>query len=175
VTDSFASAEAVALGDSIQLRLNGADTTWQVVGIISGLNPQVYGYLETVSRLDDTLNQTDSVLIRTMPGTDVRSVADDLNTYLDTQHIAVSQIAIRQDVVEGAVGGFNRLIVILLGMAILIGVIAGLGLPGTMSLNVLERTREIWLILVLVVSAIASIAPAQRASQISIREALSYE
>jgi ABC-type lipoprotein release transport system permease subunit len=31
------------------------------------------------------------------------------------------------------------------------------------------------LILVLVVSAIASIAPAQRASQISIREALSYE
>jgi putative ABC transport system permease protein len=242
VTDSFASAEAVALGDSIQLRLNGADTTWQVVGIISGLNPQVYGYLETVSRLDNALNQTDSVLIRTAPGMDARSVADDLDDYLDIQRIAVGQIAIRQDVVEGAVGGFNRLIIILLGMAVLIGVIAGLGLTGTMSLNVLERTREIgvmralgggtwtiramyvgegafigllswvlalplsiamtlifgnllgqvifnnplvfiytalgpalWLILVLVVSAIASIAPAQRASQISIREALSYE
>jgi ABC-type lipoprotein release transport system permease subunit len=33
----------------------------------------------------------------------------------------------------------------------------------------------IWLVLVVLVSVLASVAPAQRASQISIREALTYE
>jgi len=38
---------------------------------------------------------------------------------------------------------FNIVIVFLLFMAILLGVVGGLGLMGTMSINVIERTREI--------------------------------
>jgi putative ABC transport system permease protein len=38
---------------------------------------------------------------------------------------------------------FNIVVVLLLVMAALLGVVGGLGLMGTMSLNVLERTREI--------------------------------
>ena len=38
---------------------------------------------------------------------------------------------------------FDLLVVFLLVMAVLMAVVGGLGLMGTMSLNVLERTREI--------------------------------
>ena len=38
---------------------------------------------------------------------------------------------------------FDVIIVFLLLMAVLLGVVGGLGLMGTMSINVLERTREI--------------------------------
>ena len=38
---------------------------------------------------------------------------------------------------------FDVIIIFLLAMAVLLGVVGGLGLMGTMSINVLERTREI--------------------------------
>ncbi len=41
------------------------------------------------------------------------------------------------------VAQFNVLIMLLLIMAVLLAVVGGIGLTGTMSLNVLERTREI--------------------------------
>ena len=41
------------------------------------------------------------------------------------------------------VARFNVLIVFLLIMAVLLAVVGAIGLTGTMSLNVLERTREI--------------------------------
>ena len=39
--------------------------------------------------------------------------------------------------------GFNLVAVILLTLSLLLAAVGGLGLMGTMSLNVLERTREI--------------------------------
>lgn len=242
ITDAFANAHGITLGDTIKLEYNYARSQWQVVGIITALNAQAYGYFETVNRVQGTLHQAEQILIRIVPGEDARQIANALDPYLDAQGIRIAQTTLLSDVIQGVVGGFDRLIVILLGMAILIAVIAGLGLAGTMSLNVLERTREIgvmralgggtstirlmyvgegafigllswiialplsiamtllfgtilgqvifnnplkfvytmqgpvvWLVLVLVVSAVASIAPARRASQISIREALAYE
>jgi putative ABC transport system permease protein len=38
---------------------------------------------------------------------------------------------------------FDVIIIFLLAMAVLLGLVGGLGLMGTMSINVLERTREI--------------------------------
>jgi putative ABC transport system permease protein len=38
---------------------------------------------------------------------------------------------------------FDVIIAFLLAMAVLLGIVGGLGLMGTMSINVLERTREI--------------------------------
>ncbi len=148
-----------------------------------------------------------------------------------------------RDVIIGAnISQSNFLIAFLLAMAIFMAVVGGLGLAGTMSLNVLERTREIgvmraigagnrsvrgivlsegiligliswalgallaipasfgfaaalgiafferpmsfnfsaiglmiWLLVVILIAALASVLPAQRAASISVREALAYE
>ena len=38
---------------------------------------------------------------------------------------------------------FDVIVIFLLAMAVLLGIVGGLGLMGTMSINVIERTREI--------------------------------
>jgi putative ABC transport system permease protein len=137
---------------------------------------------------------------------------------------------------------FNVLVVFLLIMAILLAVVGGIGLMGTMSLNVMERTREIgvmraigatdgsifkivviegivigllswligavlayplsvglsnavgisilqaplsyqfslygaglWLVVVVILAAAASLWPARNASRVTVREVLAYE
>jgi len=144
--------------------------------------------------------------------------------------------------VNNVLDAFNIIIIILLVVALLIALVGGLGLAGTMSLSVMERTREIgvmrsvggrtntlrmmfiteglligmlsfvialplslpvtvlfdsllagalrlspftfmisptgspiWLAMIVGISIVSSLLPAQRATQISIREALSYE
>ena len=136
----------------------------------------------------------------------------------------------------------NTIVQFMVGMALLIAVVGGLGLSGTMGMNVLERTREIgvmrsigasngairqlvvvegvligliswgggvllgmpdrpdvgqraghgslrpavplapawngwmtWLIIVVVLSIVASLLPARNASRLTVREALAYE
>jgi putative ABC transport system permease protein len=57
--------------------------------------------------------------------------------------IGVSQTITQQAIIGANVSQFNFLIGFMLVMAIMLAVVGGLGLAGTMSLNVLERTREI--------------------------------
>jgi putative ABC transport system permease protein len=143
---------------------------------------------------------------------------------------------------SSSISQFNFFIMFLLIMAALVAVVGGLGLAGTMGLNVLERTREIgvmrsigaanasirtlvsiesvtigvlswlvalplsipigigfcyavgkaffqkpltytfslsgaliWLVLITIIAALASLAPAIRASRLTIRETLAYE
>ncbi len=240
ITDDLQVEAGVALGDMLTLQYSDTEHDWRVVGVIVGNNSAAYSRYETVAQWIGGPDQIDRVTVRAGRADD--AFARELEQSLERQGIEVAQVTLQADIIEGITGSFNVLILILLGMAILIALVAGLGLTGTMSLNVLERTREIgvmravgggtntirlmfvgegvligvlsflvalplsspftlifgnvlgnvifeqplayapttegplmWLLLVMVVSGVASIAPAQRASQISIREALACE
>jgi putative ABC transport system permease protein len=240
VSDTLQSDANVEIGDTLTLKAGDTQQNWRVVGIYDGFGAAAYSYDTTVARLIERPDQLDRLMVRAAGATSV--LAQQFEQALEAQGIEVAQTTLRADIIQGIVGGFNVLVLILLAMAILIALVAGLGLTGTMSLNVLERTREIgvmravgagtntirlmfvgegvlvgllsflvalplsypatllfgsilgqvifkqsltyaptvqgpliWLALVMLVSTIASIAPAQRASQISIREALAYE
>lgn len=244
----LAEEEGLAVGGTIRLKLRDREEDFDIVGILE-TNAQdssdFYAYYETVARFNDTPNTTNRVLMNMEPSVEIsqfQSISDELNDYLEDRNIQVANIFLTSDIIKNITQGFNSLVAMLVGMAVLVAIVAGLGLTGTMSLNVLERTREIgvmravgagstsirlifmgegvmigilsfmvalplsflgtaafsnligivlfgsplpmiltpvgiivWLVIVLSVSSIASITPANRASQISIREAISYE
>src|SRR5690606_19544695 len=90
-------------------------------------------------------NKTSLMLVRTVDR-DTAFVADvrnDLLEFLDLRNIGVGRSTTRAELISDTVSGFDILITVLIGMAIIVAAVGGLGLAGTMSLNVLERTREI--------------------------------
>jgi putative ABC transport system permease protein len=234
----------VHLGDDLTLELDDETHDWQVVGIIESSQPTAYAPFDTVSRVHGTADQTGMLLVRTedRDAASLDSVAEALDTHLELRNLTVIRSTTQDELMSFVTGGFNILTMILLGIAILVAAVGGLGLAGMMSLNVLERTREIgvlravgaangpirrivliegmvvgllswllalplsvpasrvfgailgqtmlgrplpfvygltgpvvWLAIVLTISAVASLMPAQRASRISVREALAYE
>ncbi len=234
------------VGDRLTLRVNGRDATWTLVGIVESptQRPFLYtnaGPLELAAR---DVGRAGVVMLRTDsrdPATQDRvgkAAADHLRT-VGVRVSATSTIAEVRTTQERL---FDVLVIFLSTMALLLGVVGGLGLTGTMSINVVERSREIgviravgasdgavlrlflaeglligliswgigallslpisrtlsdalgmvfldrplsyavsfegvvlWLAIVLVLAAVASLLPAWRASRLAVREVLAYE
>lgn len=243
-TEWIADEPDVQVGDVITLDLNGEEKEWNVVGVLISAAPAVYANYADVTHFLKQPNKTSLMLVRTVDR-DTAFVADvrnDLLEFLDLRNIGVGRSTTRAELISDTVSGFDILITVLIGMAIIVAAVGGLGLAGTMSLNVLERTREIgvmravgastgtirrlfivegvligilsavvalplsvpgsigfgtvlgevlanrplpyaptidgpalWFGIIMIISAAASVMPAQRASQISVREALAYE
>ena len=234
------------VGDTLTLRVNGRDATWTLVGIVESptKRPFLYtnaGPLELAAR---DVGRAGVVMLRTESRDAAtqdrvgKAAADHLAT-VGVRVAATSTIAEVRTTQERL---FDVLVVFLSSMALLLGVVGGLGLAGTMSINVVERSREIgviravgasdgavlrlflaegvliglmswgigailsvpisrtlsdalgmvfldrplsyavslegvilWLAIVLVLAAVASLLPAWRASRLAVREVLAYE
>ncbi len=136
----------IQVGDDIVLEWGGEEETFKVVGILpASMAPKAYVPYDYLSRFRRTLNQTNTLLIRTEQNTGEfqRAVADELESYFDLRDIGVSEIVTGVEEASNNGSGLDILMFLLMGMAVLIAIVGGLGLTGTMSLNVLERTREI--------------------------------
>jgi putative ABC transport system permease protein len=230
----------------LTLKINDKDTKWIVVGIIRGVltGPNIFVNFDYLSRVTNSVDRASVSLVRL----EDRSSASQLTmgqtieqSYRDSG-FRVQQMSTIDQLRTTISTIFDVIIIFLLFMALLLGVVGGLGLMGTMSINVLERTREIgvmravgasngsilriilvegmiigllswtlggivalpasriltdvvgtallqaaptyifstegailWLGIVLVVAFLASFVPARRASQLTVREVLSYE
>jgi putative ABC transport system permease protein len=228
--------------------MNGVKDDWRVVGILISSNMAtttvVYTAYDDLTHFMKSPNMASLLRISTTnhDGAFQEDVSDDVLAFLDLRDIRVLRATTWASLAADTFGGFDILINVLFGMAIIVAMVGGLGLAGTMSLNVLERTREIgvmravgastgtirrlfiiegvmigmlsavialplsvpgsigfgtvlgqvltdrplpymptligpilWFVIIMVISMIASLMPAQRASQISVREALAYE
>jgi putative ABC transport system permease protein len=245
-TDVLRSEEDVGIGDTITLNIGGYENDWQVVGIIRGLltGPNAFVTFDHFSRVTNDVGQAAVSLVRLhdrdpASQTAVGGALEDhyrISGYRVQQTQTIAQLRSMITTIFNVVIGF------LLFMALLLGIVGGLGLMGTMSINVLERSREIgvmraigasdgavlrivllegviigllswviggfialpasrlltdavgnallqaapsyvfaqtgaliWLVIVLILAAIASFLPAWRASRLTVREVLSYE
>jgi putative ABC transport system permease protein len=239
----------VKVGDVITLRASSDKTTdqqWRVVGVIDAQFPVAYGELSAVTEFAGFRGGLINVLnVRTTDSavaTQSRVAADLTNIFNKEWNLRVASTTTRTEAVNNVLDAFNIITSILLVVALLIALVGGMGLAGTMSLSVMERTREIgvmrsvgartktlrsmfiteglligllsfvvalplsipatilfdhllagalrfsvftftvspvappvWLAMVMGISIVSSLMPAQRATQISIREALAYE
>ncbi len=236
------------VGDEMTIKIEDREYVWEVVGIyeIAGMMaaPTVYANYEYLSRVKNETERVPNyrIMTRRHDAETEKEVIRILDTEFDKQGIPVSQIIGRTQLFGGMVASMDAIVYALLVMALLIALVGGLGLMGMMSMNVMERTREIgvmrsigasdgtilqmvivegmfigviswllgillalpltlvlsyvfgvalvnsplapafslsgygvWLIIILMISCLASALPARSASRLTIREVLAYE
>jgi putative ABC transport system permease protein len=235
----------VKLGDEMVLKIGERERTWRVVGVCLGQAPPVaYANYAPVTRLTGNVGRASTVAVTTQQHD--QGFATGVTAALESHY---KDIGLRANSAETTVEerakdqtSYGILVTGLLAMAVLFAIVGGLGLMGTMSINVIERTREIgvmraigaptrsvaqvfvvesvaigvlswlfgtllalplskimsdaagmplmgtpinftfslpgvglWLVVVVVLSVLASFIPARSASRLTVREVLAYE
>ncbi|HEX5837225.1 MAG TPA: FtsX-like permease family protein, partial [Anaerolineales bacterium] len=135
-------------GDILNLRIDGKDEVWEVVGIFKFVDREgvlAYAPYEYVSRMNDLANRSYSFRVVTdrhdRPYQDAK--AEELDAYFRELGYKVRVAEAGRASLDTAVESLDVLVVFLLIMAILTAIVGSMGLTGTMGMNVLERTREI--------------------------------
>lgn len=245
-TDLTKNEKDVTVGSDIVLKIGTRKTSWRVVGIVQGVlsGPFAYANYPYASRVIRTFGRAEQVQIVTSrhDGSYTTQVSQALEARFRRLGLRMTSNQTIVEIRKQIAAQFNVMIVFLMIMAILLAVVGGLGLMGTMSINVLERTREIgvmraigasdravlqivliegvligmlswaigallafplglalsnavgnsflnapppyrfsflgvavWLVLVIILAAIASFLPAWNASRVTVRDVLAYE
>ena len=137
----------VKLGSQLKLKLNGRETDWQVVGIVAGTppTPLLHANYPYLAQVMGEVERAGVAIIVTHPRDPASQAAISraLEEHFKSVGMEVSYRLTSTEERTQIVARFNVLIVFLLIMAVLLAVVGAIGLTGTMSLNVLERTREI--------------------------------
>jgi putative ABC transport system permease protein len=240
----------INLGDTVTLDLSDLDDhEWKVAGFYKnvfnedGGSVEIYANLDAVFKATKKHNQGNHIRVLTHNRDEVyvKTVLNQLTDMFEAKKIgtvgSITLHKLRQD----AEKEFAVVINMLLFLAVVMAMVGGIGLMGALSINVVERTREIgvlravgakssiilgmfvmegvlqgllswliviplslglaplmakvlgktmfqatldyqysfeavltWLVIILIISVLASILPAQRATQISVRESLAY-
>src|SRR6266540_5517788 len=146
----------VKLGDELRVKVAGKKTTLRVVGIADILfgDPTVYvnqPYFDQVVREVGKAGQA-QLLTERHDGAFQAQVAKAVEERFKLQGLELAGTrTLTQEHADSSVA-INIVVAFLLIMAVLLAVVGGLGLMGTMSINVIERTREIGALLALPVS-----------------------
>lgn len=139
----------VSVGQQIELDFgDGANRVWTVVGLIYDLAGQgrtAYLYRDVLARDLGFVGRGSVAEIRLYSNTlDAQLAAErQLRQALEDQGISVSFTRTQLLTREEAGAQFGILTTLLLIMTGLIGLVGAIGLSGTLSINVLERRREI--------------------------------
>jgi putative ABC transport system permease protein len=245
-TDMLEDHPDLKVGDTLRLKIGGRESDWQVVGVVRGVLTGRIAYMSypAYARAARQSGRASSVMVVTDnsdPEAEART-ARALEEHLRKVGLYTSATSTTSSGRATFEYQYGLLVTFLVLMAILLAVVGGLGLMGTMSINVLERIREIgimravgastgaimrimigegvfigllswllgamlawpighylgeaigmtllrerlndtfslagaglWLLVVLVISTLASFVPAWRAGRLRVREALSYE
>ena len=137
-------------GDELMVELAGnREEEWEVVGIYRFVDmlgdPMGYANFEYVADKAHLPNQATSFRLITQDTgvISLQTLIQRIDRQLTDRGYAVKSILAGDIMRESASAGVNTLVIFLLIMAILTAFVGSIGLMGTMSINVLERTREI--------------------------------
>ena len=137
----------LGVGDTVRLTMRGKEDDWKIVGVITG---QMRGAIIFFDRpaLDSAVGADGTVtrlLVKTVnhSANAQQQVASELEKRLDKSGFAVSGSETQSALKETIANQLGILVTFLVIMAALLSIVGVIGLTGTMTINVLESTREI--------------------------------
>ena len=137
------------VGDELIVKIKEKETSWRVVGIfrmVGNVNPPfIYTNREALAPLTG-LNGLTTNLRVIADQNDLQSerrLSKNLQALFKREGVQVSQMELGVEWYDQQASTIVVMVYFLLVMALLITIVGGLGLMSTMSMNVLERTREI--------------------------------
>lgn len=135
------------IGDRVILKRDGSESTWQIIGVARGRlrGPLAYVRYDAWARTQHEAGMTQRVQIFTTahdPASQA-SIARAVETRFKADYIHVTSAQTSSEERASDASSFDSIIGFLTAMGSLLAFVGGLGLMGTMGINVLERTREI--------------------------------
>lgn len=146
ITTNLADDENLSVGDRVTTRINIEDYEWTVVGIVAGAgNLEAYAPLSAMSEVLDMPGMATALQVATAEHTETfQSITKtELEERFKRMGIDVGATITQAEIIENNLQTFNFITSFMMTFAIFLGLVGGLGMTSTMSLNVLERTREI--------------------------------
>lgn len=137
------------VGDWLTIKINEKETRWHIIGTYSITGnvspPLLYVNYEYISKLINQPGQIYSLRVITSSHDAVaqKTVNDQLLALYKERGVQVGSSQLAADFIQNQTSQTDIFVYFMLVMAGLIAVVGGLGLMGMMSINVLERTREI--------------------------------
>ena len=138
-------------GDQIKLKIGDKESVWTVVGFyqFAGKNIGLTAFTNYKSLARETHTYEQAIDFRVVSKNENLSLhqqeqfAQRIETSLLSMGYKVKESRAGKSLSARTTGGLDALTNFLLFLAMLMAVVGSIGLTGTMSLNVLERTREI--------------------------------
>jgi putative ABC transport system permease protein len=137
-------------GDKLKVKIPGRQVDeWEVVGIFRFLDmlgdPMAYANFEFIADQMHLPNLASSfrIITENHDAVSQRELTSLIDQHLSDVNVAVQSVQSGTLLRANATQAVNTMVIFLLIMAILTAFVGSIGLTGTMSINVLERTREI--------------------------------
>lgn len=137
------------IGDWLTIEIDGKETKWHIIGTYSITGnvspPLLYVNYEYLSVLVGQPEVAYSLRIVTAEHDSAaqKRINDQIQAAFERRGIQIRSTQLGADFIRDQKAQTDILVYFILVMASLIAIVGGLGLMGTMSINVLERTREI--------------------------------
>jgi putative ABC transport system permease protein len=130
------------------LTIGGEETTWKVVGLIVNLNNSQHDNFvpfDTMAKEIGNANRGAFLMANSMEHTSEAQVhlIEEMRAVYAEHRLKPVFFQSAAETREQGEAQFEIVITLMLAMAILAAVVGGIGLMGTMSINVVERGREI--------------------------------
>lgn len=146
----LANEPSLGLGSSMKVKIEGREQTYTIVGVMNMMGNATVGYFTIMdysayARHVREPNRANAIIL-TLAGRGLdeqRAVTSAVEKRYDRADIEVLSNFLIAEEREEIDGAFAIIVALLMVMTVLLATVGGLGLMGTMSLNVIERTREI--------------------------------
>lgn len=141
-------SDEIELGSKITLELNGKEKQWTIIGTTHVMgDDDLEAYISKDMWEKETKSTNSSIAYRII--LEDHSLENQLSLektiydWLESQGYHVSNVTSVQKMVNSAISMLDIVIWVLLILAILTAIVGSIGMTGTLSMNILERTSEI--------------------------------
>jgi len=138
------------LGGPMKIKIEGREQIYTIVGVVNMIGNESIGFFTLIDYSAFTHhvrepNRANSIVMTLAADSldEQRAITSAVEKHFDHADIEVTNTFLVNDERQEIDAAFGIIVALLMIMTVLLATVGGLGLMGTMSLNVMERVREI--------------------------------